>query len=65
MRIWVSEGIPEEQAVQWARENIAAIVSDKASALSAGGTPAPEVQFRCLWERFENGILAMGFEIAD
>lgn len=65
VRIAVSEGIPEEQALQWAQENIAAIVEDKATALSTDVAPAPGGAFRCLWERFENGILAMGFESAD
>ncbi len=65
VRIAVSEGIPEEQALQWAQENIAAIVGDKAIALSTGVDPPPGGQFRCLWKRFENGILALGFENAD
>lgn len=62
VRVWVSEGIPEDRAVQWARKNIAAIVGDKASALSAGGAPETGARFRCLGGRFENGILAIGFE---
>lgn len=65
VRVRVSEGIPEEQAVQWARENITAIVSDKGIALSAGGVPERSGHFKCLWERFENGILTMGFENVD
>lgn len=62
VRVLLSEGLPADRALQWARENVAAIVADKASALTVGVEALPESRFRCLWERFENGILTIGFE---
>lgn len=65
VRVLVSGGVPEEQAAEWARENIAAIVADKGVALEAGGGGAEPAAFRCLGERFEGGVLCVEFEVAE
>lgn len=62
IRFLLSDDIPKDQAVKWARENIDAIVRDKNAVLTVGQTLEYGVQFRCIWERFENGILSIGFE---
>lgn len=62
VRVLVVDGVPTERAAEWARENIAAIVADKGIAQEAGKKPAASAEFRCLGERFEDGILAISFE---
>ena len=48
-------------AKRWARENIAAIVSDKNVAIDVGQAPPTGATFRSLSESFENGVLTIEF----
>lgn len=65
VRMLLSESLPATQAIQWARENIGAIVADKGIALTAGRGPSMDAVFRCLAERIENGILVIEFEVIE
>lgn len=65
IRLAVSGGVPEEQALQWAKENIAAIVADKAIALAEGQSPATGAKFKCLDERYKDGIITVEFEVIE
>ena len=46
----------------WARENIAAVVTDKNVLLTAGERPPEGATFRSLDENFSDGILTVEFE---
>lgn len=65
VRLMIPDGVPEEQVLQWARQNIASIVADKGVALEVGGTAVSGTAFRIVSERFENGILAIEFEAVE
>jgi len=61
VRMLVADGVPQERAAEWAREDIAAIVMDK-GALETGENASEPAAFRCLGTRFEGGILTISFE---
>ena len=65
VRILVAGGMPGDDAKRWARENIAAIVSEKNVALEAGKAPPSGAQYRSLAEKFEDGILTVEFEAIE
>lgn len=65
VRVLLSEGLPQERATAWARENIGAIVSDKTVVSTPGTIPGTGTAFRCTETRFENGILCIGFEVYE
>ena len=62
VRLRITGGMPAEDAKRWARDNIAAIVSEKNVEIEAGKVPPPGAAFRSLGESFENGILTVEFE---
>ena len=57
----VSEGMTPEEAKQWAREHIEAIVQEKNVALDAGGGAV----YRCLDEHLQDGVLTVEFEAVE
>jgi len=58
-------GMPPEEAKQWARENIEAIVKEKNVALQTGGMPPEGAVYRSLGESLENGVLTVEFEAVE
>ena len=65
VRLRIGGGMPAEEAKRWARENIAAIVSEKNVALESGKAPPSGATFRSLGESFEGGVLTVEFEAAE
>lgn len=65
VRLRISEGMPAEEAKQWARDNIEAIVKEKNVALEAG-RPLPDgATYRSLSETLEDGVLTVEFEAVE
>lgn len=62
VRLRVSAHMRPEDAKQWARENVSAIVSEKNVAIEAGKAPPRGATYRSLSETFENGVLTVEFE---
>ena len=62
VRLRITGGMPAEDAKRWARENIAAIVSEKNAAIDVGKAPPAGAQFRSLDENFSDGVLTVEFE---
>lgn len=65
VRLAVSPGVPREEALRWARENIGSIVEDKGVGLEAGAAPPPGARFEVLEARYEAGVLSVAFRVAE
>lgn len=65
IRVSVPENLPQEQAEQWARENVGILAADKAVALESGKGPPKGAKFRCIGAQCANGILSVGFEVFE
>lgn len=65
VRLRISDGMPEEEAKRWARENIEIIVKEKNVELEAGKAPPPGALYRSLGESLENGVLTVEFEALE
>lgn len=65
IRLRIPGEMPAQDAKNWARMNISAIVSEKNAVLEAGKAPPPGATYRSLGESFENGVLTVEFEAAE
>lgn len=62
VRVAVSDGIPEQQVRQWAKDHIGEIVADKNVGIGTEGDVPEGTGFRWRADRFENGVLTVEFE---
>ena len=65
VRLAVSPGVPREEALRWARENIESIVADKAVGLEAGAAPPAGARAEVLDARFGEGVLSVAFRVVE
>ena len=65
VRLRVSAHMRPEDAKQWARENVSAIVAEKNVSLEAGKAPPDGATYRSLSESLENGVLSVEFEAVE